>query len=107
METSVVEFKQEDEELTPYHRKLFRRGIRYIIPPLGALLRTEIREVGGIIAKLGQDMVVASHQEPTLLHVVRACNEAIEDAQGKNLEFRRTATERWRNWNEKDRNPDY
>ena len=107
MNSPVVKFKPEDEELSPFHRKLFRTGTRYIIPPLGELLRTEIREVGGIIARLGQDMVRASHDEPTLLHVIRGCNEAIVDAQGKNLEYRRITLERRRNWSETNRSGDY
>ena len=103
MGPEIADLKPGQEELSPFHRKRFRTGARYNIPPLGALLRTEIRQVGGIIAKLGQDMVIASHEEPTLLHVVRACAEAVEDAQEKNLEYRRKASERQRKWNEEAR----
>lgn len=99
----LPEFRTEDEELTPHQKQRFRRGIQYVLPSLGALFRTEIREVGGIIAKMGQDIVIASHEEPTLLHVIRACNEAAEDAKEKNLKYRRKATERWRKWNEEAR----
>lgn len=109
MKPKIVEFRSEDEELAPYFRKQtrYRRGRRLETPPLGHLLRTEIRDVFGLLASLGQKGVMATHEEPTLLHVIRACHELMEDWEKDNLKFKRTARERQRNFNEKERSEDY
>ena len=107
--SDVVEFRPEDEELPAYFRKQkrYRQGRRLEPPPLGHLLRTEIRKVFGLLVTLGQRGVKATHDEVTLLNVIRACHEAMEDWEEKNVEFKRIARERARNFNEKERSEDY
>jgi len=107
MEPSVVEFKPEEEELDPYHRKLHREGRRYVIPPSAWLYRGEIRKVGEILMGLGEAIVHACDNAGTLLDIVLRCEMAIERAQMLNLKFRAKTQERQRNYSEIDKGSNY
>ncbi len=106
-EPEVVEFKPEDEELDPFHRKLHREGKRYVIPPVAWLFRGEIRKVGEILMGLGEAIIHACDNATTLLDIVLRCELAIERAQMLNLKFRAKTRERQRNSNEIDKYENY
>ena len=105
--SEAIEFKPEDEELDPFHRKLHREGKRYVIPPVAWLYRGEIRKVGEILMGLGEAMIHACDNATTLLDIVLRCELAIERAQSLNLKFRGKTRKRQRNSSEIDKDENY
>lgn len=94
-ELRVVQFNPKDEELDEHERKLIRAAARLEVP-VRDMSRMELREIGGIIAKVGQDIVIASHDERTAKALKIKIAWDVDMAQQRIKDYRRIAAGRVR-----------
>ena len=80
----------DDGELDELQRKLVDFSVQLIIP-LREVDRSQYREIGGILAALGQDMVMDSHEKRGLVDVLFAGEKRIRFAREQLLVYRNRA----------------